>query len=457
MFDSDSIDHLSQVFAKVWEEKTVREERKYELADFRRPGGVPSDSSTGGWLDPFNPTPDRSMPLPPLEELSPGSGLARLLEGIDRSRTSGYDLVHMIQALWRQITHYQGLFYSAVAELATLDQPEPDSQGAAELAAALHLTRAASETEYWLAVALSQHPDLLEGLLSGSIDLRRVKVILDHIESLEPDQGRDVVVQVLPSAPELTTGQLRSRLRRMVANIDPAAARARYQARLEDRRLVVEANPDGTANLLVMNAQPDLVTAARARIEELVRSLRGPDDVRTIDQLRADLVLDILNGGTGVGDGRAVVDIVVDLPTLIGLSETPGEIPGFGPVIAEVARKTVLDQPDCRWEFTVTDQGQPVATGTISRRPTRGLGRQIRARYHTCVFPGCRHPARRSDLDHTKAWVDNGSTSTGNLAPLCRYHHRLKDRGWFYGRDPDGSIVWTSPTGHVYPTTTLPP
>jgi hypothetical protein len=38
-----------------------------------------------------------------------------------------------------------------------------------------------------------------------------------------------------------------------------------------------------------------------------------------------------------------------------------------------------------------------------------------------------------------------------NLAPLCRFHHRLKTHGgWTYERIAPRTFRWTSPLGHVY-------
>ena len=62
-----------------------------------------------------------------------------------------------------------------------------------------------------------------------------------------------------------------------------------------------------------------------------------------MDQLRADVYLDLLLGADTNGKG-GVVDIHVDLETLAGLSETPGELAGYGPVIADIARQTTNKQ-----------------------------------------------------------------------------------------------------------------
>ncbi|MEN4446829.1 HNH endonuclease signature motif containing protein, partial [Mycobacterium sp. SM3041] len=63
-------------------------------------------------------------------------------------------------------------------------------------------------------------------------------------------------------------------------------------------------------------------------------------------------------------------------------------------------------------------------------------------------------PATACDVDHTIAWPV-GPTHPGNLSPKCRKHHLLKTfyggpDGWQDRQQPDGTIVWTAPTGHTY-------
>ena len=74
-----------------------------------------------------------------------------------------------------------------------------------------------------------------------------------------------------------------------------------------------------------------------------------------------------------------------------------------------------------------------------------------------CVFPGCGRDSRSCDLDHITEYLPMedggppGQTRPGNLAPLCRTHHRAKTHtAWHYKRLDDGSYEWTAPTGHQY-------
>ena len=88
--------------------------------------------------------------------------------------------------------------------------------------------------------------------------------------------------------------------------------------------------------------------------------------------------------------------------------------------------------------------------------PSTALCEFVRCRDLTCRFPGCDKPAQVCDLDHTVAYPV-GPTHPSNLKCLCRFHHLLKTfwnglGGWLDRQLPDGTIIWTSPTGHTYTT-----
>ncbi|MPZ54175.1 MAG: hypothetical protein GEU79_15835 [Acidimicrobiia bacterium] len=136
------------------------------------------------------------------------------------------------------------------------------------------------------------------------------------------------------------------------------------------------------------------------------------------------------------------------------MNENPGEIPGWGPVLSDIARQIALDNHDGEWRWAAThpDCGAVLADGTTKRRPTARQERWVQARRPRCVFPGCRMPARDSDLDHTTSRTDGGHTVVENLEPLCKFHHRLKHETPWQLRRVDDTYVWTSPFGHTYTT-----
>jgi hypothetical protein len=86
--------------------------------------------------------------------------------------------------------------------------------------------------------------------------------------------------------------------------------------------------------------------------------------------------------------------------------------------------------------------------------PPPAMRDQVRERDKHCVFPGCEVPAEACDCDHIVPYDENGppgQTNPDGLACLCRMHHLFKTHnGWRYGRLPDHSYLWVSPTGRVY-------
>jgi hypothetical protein len=270
--------------------------------------------------------------------------------------------------------------------------------------------------------------------------------------------ARTVAAEVAGVAGRLTTGQLAARVRRLCLAVDPDEGRRRYEQAVAERRVVSEPTPAGSVNLLGLDLPAGRTAAVMRRVAVLARHLKVEGESRTMDQLRADVFLDLLDGsaegdGTGAaGPARGSVDLQVDLATLAGLSEAPGEVAGFGPVIADVARQ-VASQAGATWRYTVIDpeSGQIVHTGVTRRRPTAGQRRAVEARHRTCVFPGCRMPAAECDLDHQVMWSEGGATCVDNLVPLCRHDHRLRHlAGWSHETLPDGDHRWVSRLGHVY-------
>jgi Domain of unknown function (DUF222) len=391
--------------------------------------------------------------LPPdLETMVPGPRLAVLLAGVDRSRLSDHDLVRLMVARDRLASHIQAQRAADIAEVTRRcgDDDVTGEFAALEVGAALRLTRAAAQHEVAFAAdVLGRLPRIGDLLGSGRIDGRRARVLADGTAHLDQQLARRVVADVADLAGDLTTGQLRALLRKLCLTADPEDTAKRLQRAVEDRRVVLEATSAGSANLVLLDLSPDLAAAAREHIDFLARMLPGGDE-RTMDQRRADVAVDLLCGHSKPV-GRGMVDVTVDLRTLLGLTADPGELGGWGPVVADIARQVVDRQRDGRWQATVIDDnGDPHAVA-VRRRPTMSQYRQVRARHRTCVFPGCRRPARASDLDHTTRFVDAGPTLERNLAPLCRFHHRAKETGrWRYRRRPNGDHLWTSPHGHTY-------
>ncbi len=153
-----------------------------------------------------------------------------------------------------------------------------------------------------------------------------------------------------------------------------------------------------------------------------------------------------------------MINVIATAATLAGHSDQPGYLLGYGVIDAEMVRELARDATR-----RILAQPEISDSQALSYRPTAALDRWIRCRDLTCRFPGCTVPAEYCDIDHTEPFnhadpAAGGKTVPWNMACYCREHHRLKTfhcgpGGWCDQQFADGTIEWTSPTGHVYRTT----
>jgi hypothetical protein len=414
-----------------------------------------------GWVEE-----DRDV-LPDLDSIPPGPFLFLLLEGVDRARLNGFDLVEVLKARERLVSHCQA---GAVADVYELAYAAPGDSGsdperlaeafefaADELRPALRITRQAAKNRLGVAFDLKERlPGIWEMLDRGLIDLARARVVCNGTAHLDTDEARRVAETVAERAPRLTTGQLGAWIRRLCVESDPEKAQKRYDRAKSERRLWIEQTESGTGNVYLLDIDIADARAIGRRVNAHMISLRRDGDDRSHDNLRADIAVDLLLGSDPTNGGRGMMDMRVSMTTLAGLDDQAAEIPGLGPVIADVARKFADLVPRAEWRATITDDfGNVAAVVTTSRRPTRQISRLVDATQPTCAFPGCRVPARDCDYDHLLPRSQGGQTSTTNGGPKCRHDHILKDHGWTHQR-VDGNDIWTSPHGHTY-TTEKPP
>ena len=213
-----------------------------------------------------------------------------------------------------------------------------------------------------------------------------------------------------------------------------------------------------------------------------------PDDPRTVGQRRAEAMAAVFAGADRiacqcgspecptptspalagsvvihvVADEAAVVeagtqsDVATDKPDIVSPACTadaavraPAAVMTAGGVVP-----TPLLAQMIRNGAKVAPLRTPCEQAKQQYRPSIALQRFIRCRDMTCRFPGCDAPAEHCDIDHAIAYPV-GPTHPSNLRCLCRKHHLLRTfwtgvDGWADRQSPDGTIVWTAPTGRTY-------
>src|SRR3954451_2695 len=307
-------------------------------------------------------------------------------------------------------------------------------------------------------------PKTLSAVSTGAISGEHARVVAEALWRLPDDPALPPALEeaVLPPLLDgrcVTVPQFRQRVRRACMALDPVTAEERHQRALADRTVGYVPGEDGMTTLPVVLGAPEAqliytrLTAAA--------TLLPAEDPRTMDQKRADLLVDaVLSGlpadGLPVIQGRRPsINVVVSADTLLNLDDQPAQLTGYGPITAETARRLAAEQSGT-WRRLLTDPdtGALLDISTDRYKPAQRLRDYVAARDDVCAFPTCNQPGYRCEYEHTTPYSKGGSTCRCNGALACRRHNQCKlDTGWNYARNSDGSFTWTTSTAHHHPST----
>ena len=124
---------------------------------------------------------------------------------------------------------------------------------------------------------------------------------------------------------------------------------------------------------------------------------------------------------------QAQVLVTVPVYSMMGLTEEPAMLDGYGPIPASMARRLVEGGAKSFYRVLVDPRdGAPLEIGRTSYRVTGAMRAWLRMRDGKCPFPGCSNSSLDNDADHILAWHNGGTTGISNLGQPCRKHHRLR-------------------------------
>ena len=287
-------------------------------------------------------------------------------------------------------------------------------------------------------------------LATGRITWWHAVALAESLQLVDDVTAELVETSVVPVAERSTLATTRRAIQRALAKHDALGSAERHDAGKQVSDVVSWPERDGLAVLQVRGTALEV-----AKLQRLVDGAAAaePDDDRPVGRRRVEALVRLACGPAADSAGGELrpqlqVQLVVDLPTLVGLADEPAVLPGYGAIPAAIAREWAADATS--WRRLVVDPvtGALLDYGRTRYRPPPGLAQFVRARDRHCRFPGCRRPAARCDLDHRVAYASGGRTSADALHCLCRYHHRLKTfTDWVVRRRADGCDEWRSPTG----------
>ena len=376
------------------------------------------------------------------------------------------------------------------------------------LAPVLRLSPRSARRRYETArVLVGLLPRTLAAMRAGDLEPHRAQQIVDEVPTNDPAVCAAVEASLFPKIVDRPTTRVGALTRQAVAAADPAAAAKKAEQAHLSR--FVFAGPSGLPGLMRFEAEVESGKGRQvwAAIEELAASYLKDDVAATMDQARADALVDLVLANVTVSTvvdlalpagfasqrsaragscshcGRgsvledraigALVDVDADGDKETGDKET-GSNAGQGNVFRLLAGlpiagvldhrvgtltnatiEAILADPDTVFRRLVVDPdtGWLLDAGAATYQPGRHLARTVRKRDLHCRFPGCATAARFCDLDHVIPFPV-GLTVLRNLACLCRRHHRLKTHGhWSLTMSPDGICTWVDRrTGQIHTT-----
>ncbi len=358
---------------------------------------------------------------------------------------------------------------------------------------------------------------LHELMAAGAVDAYRASVVAEELCVAEAEICALVIEAITPDllagAPAPT---LRRRLRRLLAEIDPATAAAQARAARGEaglRRWSSEPGIDTWRGVLpVEEAFP-----AWAAIDELARSYVADGRCATLERARGKALTDLITGHAHVSVSVHVTTPAADRDQsddpaaphgASGSASSARRISRRAFRTVPLRRRTAADTPASRYAAQLPSEGGDLSAGggreqagnttfvevavsgrpesalvprawldglpttttlpchpetgglldpdgaltSDGYRPSTRLRRAVVVKDGHCRFPGCSVAARWCDVDHVQSWPE-GPTSLVNLVLLCRRHHRTKQRpGWSVRAHPDGRLTWTDPHGRVHVT-----
>ncbi|ODT42307.1 MAG: hypothetical protein ABS60_01050, partial [Microbacterium sp. SCN 71-17] len=294
---------------------------------------------------------------------------------------------------------------------------------ASEIAAASHLSDRAVQGQIGQAMTLADDfPVTLDAWEAGALTGAHVRVIVDAGLPLPQDRRAEFDVLAVATAEGLSPGRLNARLAALAEALQPTTLTERHRRGRETRCVRVVPGVDGMSDLIatlptvlavgiydrLVQQSAALVDARRDTPREGLRSPAGSDgraegttaahgstttsapapDTRTADQVRADILADLLltaapdadptradDGPGTLGAIRARVQVVVPALTMLhpGTENSdPAHLVGHGPIDADTARNLADAPPRCPGTASSpTPSPAPCSTPTPTPAPPR--------------------------------------------------------------------------------------
>jgi uncharacterized protein DUF222 len=373
---------------------------------------------------------------------------------------------------------------AAIAELARRRVVDDDdranwafdgwSSAAAEVAAAMTVGHRRASGQMRIAVALRDRlPRVAALYMQGTLSSRVVSALTWRTQLVQDAEALALIDAALAEGATkwgpLSEDRLDQAIDAWVYRYDPLAVRqTESSSRTRDFSIGDLDDPAGTTSVWGRLLATDAAVLKR-RLASMVQGVCA-NDPRTAAQRRSDAVGAIAAGtfhlacqcgskecpaGDVPSSSNVVIRVLAEQSTVeaaAGSAEQPAVAPPPALIVGEGVVPTPLLAQLIRNGAKVRPITMPSDEPEPNYRPSAELAEFVRMRDLFCRAPGCDVPADRCDIDHTIPYPI-GPTHPSNLKCLCRTNHLMKTfGGWHDAQLPDGTVIWTSPSGRKYTT-----
>ena len=392
-----------------------------------------------------------------LAMMEPAANDAELIEQIAwlerlAAATAGAQLQMMAEFAAAQVAKRKGL--SLEERLCATGVKE-------QLAMARNVSPSQAARDLTLGKALrDRFPRIGQSLRGGETSAFAARLIVEETRPVSDDTARMIDRRHAGELTAMTATRASRAARFLGMQADPAGYVEAARKSPEQRRVTTRPAPD---TMVWLSALLPVATGvgAYACLDRDARAAVAAGDGRSLDQVRADLLVQRVTGREENQPPPVEIQLTMDAKTLLGDDPTPAVVGGFGAVPAGWALDLLARTVDADVQVFIRRILTDPVDGTVvaidsRRRLFDGTARRfLDARDQTCRMPACDAPIRHHD--HIVRHTNGGLTSPDNGQGTCVAWNLVKDNpNWAVRPLPAShpnkapAVQVITPTGHSY-------
>jgi hypothetical protein len=315
-------------------------------------------------------------------------------------------------------------------------------------------------------------PALWARVLAGEVKPYIGRRVAEASRRLTVEAAEKVDAHISRWADRLTWTAMEDIVKAAVIEADPARAEIETALAEADEGVWLSRDDHHGTREIVIRTDEASALEFDAAVDQVAADLAqlGDSDPRNVRRAKAvgvlahpQLALNLFGQATGrptsdpkaapSGFGRAATLFVHITPEAMAAGQGVARVEGVGPVTVEQVRSWLRDAHVTVKPILDLAGIAPVDSYEIPDRMRDGV--HVVSPRDTFPFSSSRR--RSGDIDHTipfrspDAGGPPGQTAIGKLAPMTRFHHRVKTHGRWQVQQPfPGILVWRSPHGRYF-------